>query len=64
MNRTPLYLRDGRFSKATAAGREIAGLHSEGQPLKLSVSVNGRREQYSALRELLLNGRTRPANSC
>lgn len=52
-----LHLREGRFSQATPPGREVAGLHTEGQPFKLSVGVNGRRELYRAPRRALLNGR-------
>jgi hypothetical protein len=52
-----LYLRDGRFSRVTAAGREAAGLHDEGHPLKLSVGVSGESEYLSRPTSMLLNGR-------
>jgi hypothetical protein len=32
---------ESRYSQATKSGRESTGLHAEGQPLKLSVGVNG-----------------------
>jgi hypothetical protein len=52
-----LYLRDGRFSKATVHGREVAGLHEEGQPLKLSVGVSGRVERLQRPSTIWLNAR-------
>lgn len=52
-----LYIQQGRFSKATAHGREVAGLHEEGQPLKLSVGVSGRLERMQQPTTLLLNSR-------
>jgi hypothetical protein len=52
-----IYLRDGQFSKATAAGREAAGLFEEGQPLKLSVGVTGQKEYFPRPTQMMLNGR-------
>jgi hypothetical protein len=57
VNGGALYIRQGRFSKATAHGREVAGLHDEGQPLKLSVGVSGRLERMPKPTALLLNSR-------
>jgi hypothetical protein len=52
-----LYLRQGRFSKATVHGREVAALREEGQPLKLSVGVSGRLERMRQPTTLVLNSR-------
>jgi hypothetical protein len=57
VNGGSLYIREGRFSQATRSGREIAGLHAEGQPLKLSVGVNGRMERLQRATVMLLNAR-------
>jgi hypothetical protein len=52
-----MHIRDGKFSNVTEAGREAAGLRSEGQPLSLSAGVIGKRHRLQRPTALVLNHR-------